>query len=44
MTAAGFDGRLIHAAQALVHLHGSNVDDEQLQSQVPSLGKMTVSV
>ena len=44
MTAAGFDGRLIHAAQALVHLHESYSDDEQLPSQVPSLGKITVAV
>jgi len=44
VTAAGFDGRLIHAAQTLVYLHESNVDDERLQSQVPSLGKITESV
>ena len=43
VTAAGFDGRLIHATQTLVHLHES-ILDEQLQSQVPSLGKITVSV
>ncbi|DBB02689.1 TPA: hypothetical protein ACH3X3_011645 [Trebouxia sp. C0006] len=43
VTAAGFDGRLIHAAQTLVRLHESKVNDEQLQSQVPSLGKITVS-
>ena len=43
VTAAGFDSRLIHAAQTLVRLHESKVNDEQLQSQVPSLGKITVS-
>lgn len=41
VTAAGFDGRLIHAAQTLVHLHESYVADEQLQFLVPSLGKIT---
>ncbi|DBA72040.1 TPA: hypothetical protein ACH3X2_010775 [Trebouxia sp. C0005] len=40
VTAAGFDGRLIHAAQTLVHLHESYVADEQLQFLVPSLGAL----
>lgn len=40
VTAAGFDGRLVHAAQELIHLQQSHADADRVQRQLPSMGDM----
>lgn len=39
VTAVGFEGRLVHAAQELIHMHQRTAGGASLQRQVPSLGE-----
>lgn len=39
VTAVGFEGRLVHAAQELIHMQPRTAGGASLQCQVPSLGE-----